>query len=103
MGGFGRETQVSPSPVSPLMPTHPSPPFLFSHEGGTVLGVKALDDSYSERGDVWHCVGEKWGSVFGFFFSFLLKKRENSKKSRSASAWPDGTDGLVPICTHTHA
>lgn len=72
MGGFGRETYVT---LTPLMPTHPSLPFLFSHEGGTVLGVKALDNSYSE-GATFGTVLVKSGVQCLGFFSFLLKKEK---------------------------
>lgn len=67
MEGSGREGQ--PSPFVPLMSTHPGLPVLLSHKS-IVLGVKALDDSHRKGGEVWHCVGEKWGPVFwDVFFS----------------------------------
>lgn len=58
------------------------------------------------RGELWHRVGEKWGSVFGIFiFCFKKKKRkkENKMKYRTASAWPDGKDcGRPHTYTLTH-
>lgn len=70
MGGFGRETYVTPPhpPLTPLMPTHPSLPFLFSHEGGTVLGVKALDHSYSEGATFGTVLVKSGVQCLGFFF-----------------------------------
>lgn len=51
---------------------------VLSLTGGIVLGVQSPGRLNAARSEVWHCVGGKWGSVFGFF-SFLLQKRKQKE------------------------
>lgn len=55
----------------------PTQAYLSSHlkKGDIVLGVKALDDSHSERQGLALMTMNKWGSVFGIFFSCLKKRK----------------------------
>lgn len=62
-------------PFTSHMSTHPSLPFLLSQKGGIVQGVQSPGRLNTARGEVWYCVGEKWGSVFGVIL-FLLKKEK---------------------------
>lgn len=72
-GGFGGRP-ASP-PLTPLVPTHPGQPLLFPPVGGSALGVKAPDDSYSE-GAAFGTVLVKRGLRCLGFFLFLLKKEK---------------------------
>lgn len=94
MDMLGRETHVT------LHPCPPTPAYQSSFLKRVALfwGSKPWTTD-TAKGEFWHCVGEKWGSAFGIF---LLKKRENKKKYRTVSAWPDGKDCGRPH-THTHS